>query len=97
VTVLQAQLTFGDMGIPVLVTVLFEDKDDLELIRGALESMINAIANCTSAENSHEACTHHVHMSHQLAMASHALHDCMPAQCTSAAYAHSAHQHVPSA
>ena len=50
----QAQLTFGEMGIPVLVTVLFEDKDDLELIRGALEAMINAIANCASAENSHE-------------------------------------------
>ena len=70
---LQAQLTFGDMGIPVLVTVLFEDKDDLELIRGALESMINAIANCTSAENSHEACTHYARY-----LAFHKPHACPP-------------------
>lgn len=41
---LQAQLALGTMGIPVLVTVLQDDRDDLELLRGALECLVHAMA-----------------------------------------------------
>lgn len=31
------------MGIPILVTVLTEDRDDLDLVRGALECLVHAM------------------------------------------------------
>ncbi len=39
----QAQLAVGNMGLPVLVSVLHEDRDDLELVRGALECLVAAM------------------------------------------------------
>lgn len=39
----QAQLALGHMGIPVLVNVLCDDRDDLELLQGALETLVIAM------------------------------------------------------
>lgn len=38
-----AQLAFGAMGFPVLLSVLKEERDDLELVRGALETLLGAL------------------------------------------------------
>ncbi|KAH0466342.1 hypothetical protein IEQ34_006445 [Dendrobium chrysotoxum] len=38
-----AQLAFGAMGLPVLLSVLKEERDDTEIIRGALETLVSAI------------------------------------------------------
>ncbi|KAL9269748.1 Golgin putative 6-like protein [Drosera capensis] len=38
-----AQLAFGAMGFPVLSSVLKEDHDDLEMVRGALETLLGAL------------------------------------------------------
>ncbi|KAG8637671.1 hypothetical protein MANES_15G151800v8 [Manihot esculenta] len=38
-----AQLAFGAMGFPVLVGVLKEERDDIEMIRGALEALVSAL------------------------------------------------------
>ncbi|GAB2228204.1 hypothetical protein Droror1_Dr00010034 [Drosera rotundifolia] len=38
-----AQLAFGAMGFPVLLSVLKEDHDDLEMVRGALETLLGAL------------------------------------------------------
>uniref|UniRef100_A0A2P2MPS6 Golgin candidate 6 n=1 Tax=Rhizophora mucronata TaxID=61149 RepID=A0A2P2MPS6_RHIMU len=38
-----AQLAFGAMGFPVLMSVLREERDDVELIRGALETLVSAL------------------------------------------------------
>jgi len=38
----QAQLAVGAMGFPVLAEVLREDREDVELLQGALEVLINA-------------------------------------------------------
>eukprot|EP00955_Chlamydomonas_euryale_P118687 366555-Chlamydomonas_euryale.AAC.12 len=37
VVVVQAQRAVGEMGMPVLATVLKDDRDDIELVRGTLE------------------------------------------------------------
>jgi hypothetical protein len=39
----QAQAALGVMGLPVLLTVLREEREDLEMIRGALETLYNCI------------------------------------------------------
>ncbi|KAJ0967728.1 hypothetical protein J5N97_024645 [Dioscorea zingiberensis] len=38
-----AQLAFGAMGFPVLLSVLKEERDDVEMIRGALETLVSAL------------------------------------------------------
>ncbi|KAF9666345.1 hypothetical protein SADUNF_Sadunf16G0219900 [Salix dunnii] len=38
-----AQLAFGAMGFPVLTGVLKEERDDVEMIRGALETLVSAL------------------------------------------------------
>ena len=40
---LQAQLAVGHIGLHVLCSVLREDRDDVELVRGALEALLQAI------------------------------------------------------
>lgn len=49
----QAQLVFGHMGIPVLVSVLMDDRDDLELLQGALECLVHAMAMHPETESGH--------------------------------------------
>ncbi|KAL6509115.1 Golgin candidate 6 [Orobanche gracilis] len=39
-----AQLAFGAMGFPVLLSVLKEERDDIEMIRGAIETLVSAIS-----------------------------------------------------
>ncbi|XP_051151641.1 golgin candidate 6 [Andrographis paniculata] len=39
-----AQLAFGAMGFPVLLKVLKEDRDDVEMVRGALETLVSALS-----------------------------------------------------
>lgn len=38
-----AQMSFGAMGFPVLLNVLKEDREDVELVRGALETLVAAL------------------------------------------------------
>ncbi|CAM8902058.1 unnamed protein product [Rhodiola kirilowii] len=38
-----AQLAFGAMGFPVLMSVLKEERDDTEMVRGALETLVGAL------------------------------------------------------
>eukprot|EP00850_Spirogloea_muscicola_P018954 SM000179S03426 [mRNA] locus=s179:217937:219229:- [translate_table: standard] len=38
-----AQLAFGTMGFPVLSDVLKDERDDIEMVRGALEALINGL------------------------------------------------------
>ncbi|KAF6152365.1 hypothetical protein GIB67_006019 [Kingdonia uniflora] len=38
-----AQLAFGAMGFPVLMSVLKEECDDVEMVRGALETLVSAL------------------------------------------------------
>lgn len=38
-----AQLAFGAMGFPVLLSLLKEERDDTEIIRGALETLVSAL------------------------------------------------------
>ncbi|KAK6928407.1 Vesicle tethering protein Uso1/P115-like, head domain [Dillenia turbinata] len=38
-----AQLAFGVMGFPVLLGVLREERDDVEMVRGALETLVSAL------------------------------------------------------
>jgi hypothetical protein len=40
----QGQLAMGSMGLPVLVSVIQEDRDDLQLLTGALEVLIATFA-----------------------------------------------------
>ncbi|KAK8485578.1 hypothetical protein V6N11_057162 [Hibiscus sabdariffa] len=37
------QLAFGAMGFPVLMGVLKEERDDVEMVRGALETLVSAL------------------------------------------------------
>ncbi|KAL5223510.1 hypothetical protein ABZP36_010149 [Zizania latifolia] len=39
-----AQMSFGAMGFPVLINVLKEDREDVELVRGALETLVSAMS-----------------------------------------------------
>ncbi|XP_054812586.1 golgin candidate 6 isoform X2 [Prosopis cineraria] len=38
-----AQLAFGAMGFPVMLGVLKEERDDIEMVRGALETLVSAL------------------------------------------------------
>ncbi|XP_052209054.1 golgin candidate 6 isoform X3 [Diospyros lotus] len=38
-----AQLAFGAMGFPVLLSVLKEERDDVEMVRGVLETLVSAL------------------------------------------------------
>lgn len=38
-----AQLSFGAMGFPILLTVLREEREDIEMVRGALETLVSAL------------------------------------------------------
>ncbi|XP_057964996.1 golgin candidate 6 [Malania oleifera] len=44
-----AQLAFGAMGFPVLTGVLKEERDDVEMVRGALETLVSALNPINSA------------------------------------------------
>lgn len=44
----QAQIAVGSMGFPVLAEVLREDRDDVELLQGVLEVLINACGSPVS-------------------------------------------------
>ena len=46
---MQAQLAVGSMGLPILVNVLKDDRDDLELLRGALEALVQATCSHSGA------------------------------------------------
>ena len=46
----QAQESMGTMGLPVLISVLQEDRDDLELLQGALEVLY---LSCSTGEGGH--------------------------------------------
>jgi hypothetical protein len=39
----QAQLACGHIGLPVLLSILRDDRDDIELVRGALEALLQAV------------------------------------------------------
>ncbi|XP_031485499.1 golgin candidate 6 [Nymphaea colorata] len=45
----QAQLAFGAMGFPVIMSVLKEERADVEMVRGALEILIGALTPLDSA------------------------------------------------
>ncbi|KAF3773047.1 Golgin candidate 6 [Nymphaea thermarum] len=45
----QAQLAFGAMGFPVIMSVLKEERADVEMVRGALETLIGALTPLDSA------------------------------------------------
>ncbi|KAL3818033.1 hypothetical protein ACJIZ3_003938 [Penstemon smallii] len=47
-----AQLAFGAMGFPVLLSVLKEERDDVEMIRGALETLVSALSPIEHAKAS---------------------------------------------
>nr|XP_023912419.1 golgin candidate 6-like [Quercus suber] len=38
-----AQLAFGAMGFPIMLAVLKEERDDVEMVRGALETLVGAL------------------------------------------------------
>ena len=40
---MQAQLAMGAMGLPILCEVVREERDDLEMLRGALECLCLAV------------------------------------------------------
>ncbi|TXG54736.1 hypothetical protein EZV62_019992 [Acer yangbiense] len=40
-----AQLAFGAMGFPVIMGVLKEERDDVEMVRGALETLVSALTS----------------------------------------------------
>ncbi|OVA08385.1 Vesicle tethering protein Uso1/P115-like [Macleaya cordata] len=44
-----AQLAFGAMGFPVLMSVLREERDDVEMVRGAVETLVSALTPINSA------------------------------------------------
>lgn len=44
-----AQLAFGAMGFPVLMSVLREERDDVEMVRGALETLVSALTPTDAA------------------------------------------------
>ena len=38
-----AQLAFGAMGFPIMLSVLKEERDDVEMVRGVLETLVSAL------------------------------------------------------
>ncbi|KAJ1422429.1 Vesicle tethering protein [Sesbania bispinosa] len=47
-----AQLAFGAMGLPVMLSVLKEERDDVEMVRGALETLVSALTPINHAKGS---------------------------------------------
>ncbi|GER54491.1 golgin candidate 6 [Striga asiatica] len=47
-----AQMSFGAMGFPVLLSVLKEERDDVEMVRGALETLVSALSPIEHAKAS---------------------------------------------
>ncbi|KAJ7970756.1 Golgin candidate 6 [Quillaja saponaria] len=45
-----AQLAFGAMGFPVMLLVLKEERDDAEMVRGALETLVSALTPLNHAK-----------------------------------------------
>ncbi|GMP96642.1 hypothetical protein CsSME_00045184 [Camellia sinensis var. sinensis] len=45
-----AQLAFGAMGFSVLLSVLKEERDDVEMVRGALETLVSALTPIDQAK-----------------------------------------------
>ncbi|KAL7165537.1 hypothetical protein ACSBR2_041258 [Camellia fascicularis] len=45
-----AQLAFGAMGFPVLLSVLKEERDDVEMVCGALETLVSALTPIDQAK-----------------------------------------------
>ncbi|KAF8397583.1 hypothetical protein HHK36_016503 [Tetracentron sinense] len=45
-----AQMAFGAMGFPVLIGVLKEERDDIEMVRGALETLVSALTPIDHAQ-----------------------------------------------
>ncbi|KAL8106915.1 golgin candidate 6 [Apium graveolens] len=45
-----AQLAFGAIGFPVLLSVLKEERDDVEMVRGALETFVSALTPIAHAK-----------------------------------------------
>ncbi|KAK7339608.1 hypothetical protein VNO77_20286 [Canavalia gladiata] len=45
-----SQLAFGAMGFPVLLSVLREERDDVEMVRGALETLVSALTPINHAK-----------------------------------------------
>ncbi|KAI3840527.1 hypothetical protein MKW92_023904 [Papaver armeniacum] len=45
-----AQLAFGAMGFPVLMGILREERDDVEMVRGAVETLVSALTPIGSAQ-----------------------------------------------
>ncbi|GIL59792.1 hypothetical protein Vafri_14513, partial [Volvox africanus] len=56
----KAQLAFGSMGIPVLMAVLRDDRDDVALLQGTLEALVAATSGGTLASG-HERHEQHGH------------------------------------
>ncbi|KAJ3671660.1 hypothetical protein LUZ60_007739 [Juncus effusus] len=48
----QAQMAFGAMGFPVLLNILREEREDVELIRGALETLISSLTPLETSNGS---------------------------------------------
>ncbi|XP_022133800.1 golgin candidate 6 isoform X1 [Momordica charantia] len=48
------QLAFGAMGFPVLMSVLKEERDDVEMVRGALETLVSALTPIDHAKGSRD-------------------------------------------
>ncbi|KAK7271643.1 hypothetical protein RJT34_27710 [Clitoria ternatea] len=46
------QLAFGAMGFPVLLSVLKEERDDVEMVRGALETLVGALTPINPSKGS---------------------------------------------
>ncbi|XP_027358581.1 golgin candidate 6 isoform X2 [Abrus precatorius] len=44
------QLAFGAMGFPVMLSVLKEERDDVEMVRGALETLVGALTPINHAK-----------------------------------------------
>ncbi|CAO2819814.1 unnamed protein product [Amaranthus hypochondriacus] len=45
-----AQLAFGAMGIPVILSVLKEERDDVEMVQGALETIVSSLTPLNHAK-----------------------------------------------
>ncbi|KAJ1388316.1 Vesicle tethering protein [Sesbania bispinosa] len=46
------QLAFGAMGFPIMLSVLKEERDDVEMVRGALETLVSALTPINHAKGS---------------------------------------------
>ncbi|XP_008804804.2 golgin candidate 6 [Phoenix dactylifera] len=47
-----AQMTFGATGFPILLNILKEERDDVEMVRGALETLVSALTPIGTTDGS---------------------------------------------